>query len=85
MWLNALASRNTRQSHMPRYNGAALAHTIDYSPQETDTTFAVICQCCGDTMEHTRKIPRLGVRPPLLVFVCPSCKEIVARQFKRFA
>jgi|HubBroStandDraft_5_1064220.scaffolds.fasta_scaffold26384_2 hypothetical protein len=70
---------------MRKYNGTALAHTIEYSPQETDTTFAVICQCCGDTMKHTRKVPRLGVRPPLLVFVCPSCKDIVARQFKYFA
>jgi hypothetical protein len=75
----------SRQSHMPKYNSAALAHTIDHSPQETDTTFALICQCCGDTMEYTRKVSRFGVRPPSLLFVCPSCKHVAARQFKCFA
>jgi hypothetical protein len=66
-------------------NGAALAHTIDFSPQETDRTLALICQCCGDTMEYIRKVARPGVRPPLLVFVCRSCKDVAARQFKCFA
>jgi hypothetical protein len=32
-------------------------------------------------MNVDRKIPKRGVRPELLVFVCPSCKEILALKF----
>jgi hypothetical protein len=31
-------------------------------------------------MELVRTIPRLGVLPELLVFHCPSCKEVDAKE-----
>ena len=38
------------------------------------------CLSCGDGMELVRTIPRLGVLPELLVFHCPSCKEVDAKE-----
>jgi hypothetical protein len=34
------------------------------------------CLSCGDAMEFVRTIPKLGVLPELLVFHCPSCKDV---------
>jgi hypothetical protein len=68
---------------MLKYNSAPPAHKIEHSPREPDRTPAMVCQCCGDTMRHSRTIPKLGVLPELLVFVCPSCREVGARQFKK--
>jgi hypothetical protein len=31
-------------------------------------------------MKHLRSIPKLGVRPKKLIFVCPSCKEVEGRE-----
>jgi hypothetical protein len=70
---------------MPKYNGSPQPTRFEYSPREPDSPPAVVCQCCGDTMKHSRTLPKLGVRPELLVFVCPSCGEVGARQFKRMA
>jgi hypothetical protein len=36
-------------------------------------------------MEHNRTIPKLGILPELLIFVCPSCKETEAMNFRRVA
>jgi predicted RNA-binding Zn-ribbon protein involved in translation (DUF1610 family) len=44
--------------------------------QILDNTPMLVCPSCGDTMNHLRTIPSLGVRQEQLVFVCPSCKEL---------
>jgi hypothetical protein len=44
-----------------------------------------VCRSCGDTMEHFRTIPRLGVRPEQFMFRCPSCKGVDIREVKRAA
>jgi len=54
---------------------------IEFSPPAPNRTPALVCHSCGDTMNVDRKIPKRGVRPELLVFVCPSCKEILALKF----
>jgi len=38
------------------------------------------CLSCGDAMELVRTIPKLGVLPELLVFHCPSCKEVDTKE-----
>jgi hypothetical protein len=43
------------------------------------------CLTCGDTMNNVRTIPKLGVLPELLVFVCPSCKGVDTKEIKRAA
>ncbi len=54
---------------------------VKRSPPVPDSMRPVlVCPSCGDTMEHLRTIPELGVRPENLVFVCPSCKEVETRQ-----
>jgi hypothetical protein len=45
----------------------------------------LICPSCGDTMKHLHTIAKLGVRPEHIVFVCPSCKGIEAKEVKRLA
>ncbi len=39
------------------------------------------CPSCGDTMKVSRTIPKLGVRPERLIFICPSCKEVAAKRY----
>jgi len=45
----------------------------------------LVCRCCGDTMMHLRTIPKVGVCPERIIFICPSCKEIDAKEPKRAA
>ena len=45
-----------------------------------DSTRILVCPSCGDTMMHLRTIPKVGVRPEKLIFVCPSCKEVETRE-----
>jgi hypothetical protein len=40
---------------------------------------SMLCRC-GDWMNLDRTIPKLGVCPELRVFVCPSCKEVEAKE-----
>jgi hypothetical protein len=40
----------------------------------------LVCPTCGDTMKHLRTLPKLGVRPEKLIFVCPSCKEVETKE-----
>jgi hypothetical protein len=63
---------------MPKFNYASPTPAIASAPQGTPT---LICPSCGDTMNHDRTIPQLGVLPELLVFICPSCKEVAAKKF----
>jgi predicted RNA-binding Zn-ribbon protein involved in translation (DUF1610 family) len=50
-----------------------------------DNAPTLVCPYCGDTMKHVRTIPKLGVRPERLVFVCPSCKEIETKEVRQVA
>jgi len=36
-------------------------------------------------MEHLRTLPKLGVRPEKLIFVCPSCKEVDTKELIKHA
>ena len=45
-------------------------------PLLPDNSPTLVCLACGDTMKHLRTIPKLGVRPQLLVLACPSCKQV---------
>ena len=47
---------------------------IERSPLVPGNTPMLVCLSCGDTMQHLRTIPKLGVRLEKLIFVCPSCK-----------
>ena len=42
---------------------------------------SLVCPSCGDTMTLSRTIPKLGVRPEQLIFICPSCKEVAAKRY----
>jgi len=50
-----------------------------------DSTRTLVCASCGDTMEHLRTLPKLGVRPEKLIFVCPSCKEVDTKELIKHA
>jgi hypothetical protein len=41
------------------------------------------CNRCGHTMKLDRRIPKLGPHPELLVFICPSCKEVETMEQKQ--
>ena len=58
---------------------------IERPQRVPDRTRTNLCLSCGDTMRHLRTVPRLGVLPELLVFVCPSCKGTETKQVKRVA
>jgi hypothetical protein len=58
---------------------------IERSPPVTRQEPALVCLSCGNTMKHVQTIPRLGVRPRLLVFVCPSCREVGTTKAERVA
>jgi hypothetical protein len=59
--------------------------TMERSPPVRDSAPTLVCLSCGDTMKHRRTIPKLGVRPEKLIFICPSCKAIDTKEFKRVA
>jgi hypothetical protein len=68
---------------MPYYTPSTPA--IEHSPSIPDYALTIVCVSCGDTMKHLRTVPKLGVRPEKLIFVCPSCKEVDIKEFKRLA
>ncbi len=53
---------------------------IERSPPVPGNTPTIVCLSCGDTMQHFRTIPRIGVRQEKLIFVCPSCKVVDTRE-----
>jgi hypothetical protein len=63
---------------MPYYTPSSLV--VERSLPVPDSTRILVCLACGDTMKHLRTIPKLGVRPKKLIFVCPSCKEVEGRE-----
>jgi hypothetical protein len=40
----------------------------------------LVCLSCGDNMKYFRTIPRIGVNPERLLFLCPSCKEVETKK-----
>jgi hypothetical protein len=58
---------------------------IEHSSLSPTGRLTMVCLTCGDTMKHFRTISELGVRPEQLVFVCPSCKGIAAKEVMRVA
>ncbi len=69
---------------MPHSEFTSSTPVIERAPAVIDHTPTPVCLSCGDTMKsHT--IPKLGRLPELLVFVCPSCKEIEVKKDKRAA
>ena len=56
---------------------------IECSPLVPDNTTILVCPSCGDTMQHVRTIPKLGVRLEQFIFVCPSCEEVDTRKLSR--
>jgi hypothetical protein len=68
---------------MPYYTPSTPA--IERPHAVPGSTRTLACRSCGDTMEHLRTIPRLGVRPEQLIFVCPSCKGVVTKELKLVA
>ena len=61
---------------MPKSQGTTSAFVNEREQPIPGNTATLVCRSCGDTMEQLRTVPRLGVRPELLVLVCPSCKEV---------
>lgn len=45
-----------------------------------DSPRTIVCICCGDTMNHLRTLPKYGIRAEKLIFVCPSCKGVDAKE-----
>ena len=67
------------ETHMPHYTPSTA--TIN-SPLLIDGgSPSLVCPSCGDTMRFSRTIPKLGVRPEQLIFICPSCKEMAAKRY----
>ena len=53
---------------------------IERPQRVPDSTRTILCLSCGDTMRHLRTLAKFGVRPQKLIFVCPSCKGIEAKE-----
>jgi hypothetical protein len=56
---------------------------IECSPLAPDNTPVLVCPSCGDTMQNLRTIPKLGARLEQLIFVCPSCEGVSAKEVMR--
>jgi hypothetical protein len=65
---------------MPRSDSTPSTPAIERSPPLADTTPTLVCLSCGDTMKQLRTIPKLGVRPEQLIFVCPSCNGVDTKE-----
>jgi hypothetical protein len=74
-----------RESDMPNSRCKPSISAIERPSQLRDVTSTLVCLSCGDTAMHAQTIPKLGVRPALMVFVCPSCRGVEARAFKQVA
>jgi hypothetical protein len=70
---------------MPKSSCMPTTPAIEHSSQVPGDAPALVCLSCGNTMKHVRTIPKLGVRPKRLVFVCPSCQGIGTAEAKRVA
>jgi hypothetical protein len=68
---------------MPCHTSSTRA--IECSPPAPDDAPAIVCLSCGDAMALVRTIPKLGVRPEKLIFVCPSCNRVDTKEVKRGA
>jgi hypothetical protein len=66
---------------MPHYTPSVPA--IERAQPVPDNTRTLVCLSCGDTMKHLRTIAKFGVRPEKLIFVCPSCKGVEAKELRR--
>ena len=64
---------------MPRY--APSTRIIGSSPLIRGEPPSLVCPSCGDTMRVSGTIPKLGIRPEQLIFICPSCKEVAAKRY----
>jgi hypothetical protein len=53
---------------------------VERPPRVPDSTRTIVCLSCGDTMKHLRTLAKLGVRRKKLIFVCPSCKGVEAKE-----
>jgi len=62
---------------MPYYTPAS---AIERPDPVADSARTLVGLSCGDTMKHLRTIPKLGVRPQKLTFVCPSCQEVQTKE-----
>ena len=56
--------------------------TVERVPLNATGAPTVVCLCCGDTMKHFLTIAKLGARPERLVFVCPSCNGVDAKELR---
>jgi hypothetical protein len=63
---------------MPFYTPSISA--IEHRHRVPDSTRTILCLSCGDTMKHFRTLPRRGVSPEKLIFVCPSCKGVDTKE-----
>jgi hypothetical protein len=63
---------------MPHYTPSNIANERSHLVPDSTRTHA--CHSCGDTMNHLRTIPKLGVRPEKLIFICPSCEEVDTKE-----
>ena len=68
---------------MPHSEFTSSTPVVERSPATIDNTPTLVCLSCGDTMKRVRTIQKFGVLPKLLVFVCPSCKEVETKEEKR--
>jgi hypothetical protein len=66
------------EANMPFYTPSISA--IEHPHRVPDSTRTIVCLSCGDTMKHLRTLPRRGVRPEKLIFVCPSCKGVDTKE-----
>jgi hypothetical protein len=70
---------------MPDFKYTPSTPSIKRAPAITEDTPTLVCLSCGDTMKPVRTIPKLGVHPEWLVFVCPSCKGLETKKTRTTA
>ncbi len=68
------------EPHMPYYTPTP---AVEGPYLVLDSTRTIVCLSCGDTMKHLSTLPRFGVRPEKLLFVCPSCNGIKTKELVR--
>ena len=85
----ALCQASAAESSVALPPVSAELHVSYYTPSTSsverrhrvpDSKRTIVCLSCGDTMMHLRTLPKLGVRPEKLIFVCPSCKGVDTKQ-----
>ncbi len=78
-WVENLLPRVSMETHMPHYTPST--RIIGSSLLIRGEPPSLVCPSCGDTMRVSGTIPKVGVRPEQLVFLCPSCKEVAAKRY----